>query len=322
MTKSKSEGSRSGRGSHKGIAGGLIVGIGLLVGGNFALAKYLVMADLSPFLVFYWQISGATLILTLMMLCRSKMRLPGAASIALWRYCIIGGILGISLPQIMGYFALRDVPAGLFTMVVTLSPLLTFLAASVYERRMLPIQRGLGLLIGLGGICLAVLPGLTVAAFSVSAIGVALCVPILLAITNVFRDKAYPTGSNPLFLATATLGSQVVLLGPLGYTAGAFDVPLQTIVAFGLYLAALMAITALSYILTFELYRHTDGVGFSQVGYFATLSGVAAGSLFFGENISLLFTIAVLLLFSGMALANGVFTSKTKLNSQFEKLAE
>jgi drug/metabolite transporter (DMT)-like permease len=167
-----------------------------------------------------------------------------------------------------------------------------------------------------------VLPGLTVAAFSASVIGVALCVPILLAITNVFRDKAYPTGTNPLFLATATLGSQVVLLGPLGYTAGAFDVPLQTIVAFGPYLVVLMAITALSYILTFELYRHTDGVGFSQVGYFATLSGVAAGSLFFGENISLLFTIAVVLLFSGMGLANGLFTSKSKLKSQCEQLAD
>jgi drug/metabolite transporter (DMT)-like permease len=135
MTKSESRKSRSGRGSHRRTAGVLIVGIGLLVGGNFALAKYLVMADLSPFLVFYWQISGATLILALVMLCRGHARALRAPS-ALWRYCIIGGILGISLPQILGYFALRDVPAGLFTMIVTLSPLLTFLAASVYERRM------------------------------------------------------------------------------------------------------------------------------------------------------------------------------------------
>jgi drug/metabolite transporter (DMT)-like permease len=322
MTKSESEGSRSECASHTRIAGGLIIGIGLLVGGNFALAKYLVMANLAPFLVFYWQITGATVILTLVMLQQIKMRLPGAASSALWRYCIIGGILGITLPQVLGYFALRDVPAGLFTMVVTLSPLLTFLAASVYERRILPVHRGLGLLIGLGGICLAVLPGLRGAAFPTMAFGLALCVPVLLAITNVFRDKAYPSGTNPLFLAAATLGSQVVLLAPLGYATGAFDVRQEALITFGLHLGALMVITALSYILTLELYRHTDGVGFSQVGYFATLSGIGAGSLFLGESISLLFIVAVILLFGGLAVANGVFTSNSKLNSRKEKLAD
>ncbi|MES0882807.1 DMT family transporter [Roseibium sp. SCP14] len=295
---------QSERGFHAARASALTVAIGALVGGNFALAKFVVLKGIPPFAVFYWQIAGAAVLLTGLAVFQSGHRISGQFSAAHWRYYVIGGFLGISVPQTLGYFALREMPAGLFTMAVTLSPLMTFLAASVYGRQLLPRRRVLGLIAGLSGVLLATLQGIGSASFSLSAWGLAMSVPVFLAITNVFRDKAYPAGGQPLVLAAGTLASQAVMLVPVAYGVGAFDLPFDAILSLGSYLGALMAITALSYILTFELYRHTDGVGFSQVGYFATLSGVGAGALFFGEKISGLFVLSVVLLFAGMALAN------------------
>jgi drug/metabolite transporter (DMT)-like permease len=295
---------QTGRGNHVVRAGGLTVGIGALVGGNFALAKFLVLEGVPPFVTFYWQIAGAAVLLSALVFFRSGTQLSRQFSAAHWRYYVIGGLLGISVPQSLGYFALREMPAGLFTMVVTLSPLMTFFAASAYERRLLPRRRVIGLCAGLAGVLLATLQGFNSTSFSWSAWGLAMSVPVFLAITNVFRDKAYPAGGQPMVLAAGTLASQAVLLIPIAYAAGAFELDFNTIFSLGPYLVALMMITALSYILTFELYRHTDGVGFSQVGYFATLSGVGAGALFFGEKISGLFVISIILLFAGMALAN------------------
>ncbi|MEM9631022.1 MAG: DMT family transporter [Pseudomonadota bacterium] len=294
----------TGRGFNAARASVITVSIGALVGGNFALAKFLVLKGIPPFAVFYWQIAGAAILLSGLAVFQSGGQISRQFSAAHWRYYVIGGLLGISVPQTLGYFALREMPAGLFTMAVTLSPLMTFLAASLYERQLLPRRRVLGLLAGLAGVLLATLQGISSATFSLSAWTLAMCVPLFLAVTNVFRDKAYPAGGQPLVLAAGTLASQAVLLVPIAYMSGALSLPSETMFSLGPYLITLMMITAFSYILTFELYRHTDGVGFSQVGYFATLSGVGAGALFFGEKISGLFVVSIVLLFGGMALAN------------------
>lgn len=94
-----------------------------------------------------------------------------------------------------------------------------------------------------------------------------------------------------------TLVSQVLLLWLFALGMDEFQQSLSVIVDMWPHVIGLMVITALSYILTFDLCRHSDGVGFSQVGYFVILPGVAAGALVFGEEISILFAVSILLLF-------------------------
>jgi len=293
------------RSIRSGTALGLTVLIGALVGGSFVLAKYVVLQGVPPVGVFFWQISGAAVLLVLMMAGRARSALKTHMKRSHIRYYVIGGLLGITVPQVLGYTALQDVPAGLFTMAVTLSPLFTFVAASVYERKLLPVHRGLGLLAGLMGAGLASWSGIDGGGISSRSLVLLGLVPVFLALTNVFRDKAYPAGGDPAFLAAGTLVSQVVLLVPLVF--GLEEVRQSAALSLDLwpFILALMVITAVSYVLTFELYRHTDGVGFSQVGYFAILSGVAAGAAVFGEKLTAVFAIALVLLVLGIALGNG-----------------
>lgn len=291
----------------------LTILVGGIVGGNFALAKYVVLQGASPFTVFFWQVSGAALLLFGLVLARGPAQLKGQMSLGHLRYYFIGGLLGISIPQVLGYMALREVPAGLFTMAVTVSPLFTFLAASAYERRLLPLHRILGLLIGLSGVLLATVSGIKTSMISGTSLLLLGLVPVFLAVTNVFRDKAYPAGGEPTVLAAGTLISQVILLAPFVLELDEFQQSMPVIVELWPHVTGLMVITALSYILTFELYRHTDGVGFSQVGYFVILSGAAAGALVFGEKITGLFAVSVVMLFLGVAIGNGSLTITNKL---------
>ena len=49
----------------------------------------------------------------------------------------------------------------------------------------------------------------------------------------------------------------------------------------------------------------TDGLGFSQIGYFATVCGLAAGAIIFDEPLSVSLIIAIAILFLGLAITNG-----------------
>ena len=106
-------------------------------------------------------------------------------------------------------------------------------------------------------------------------------------------------------LATGTLLSQLLLIIALllgrGSTISDVSVPPALLGAiFGIGF-----ITALSYVLTFEVQRRTDGVGFAQVGYFATLSGIAIGAVVFREPLGLGLLGSLAILFLGLAVTNG-----------------
>ncbi|WP_269585070.1 DMT family transporter [Roseibium sp. Sym1] len=282
----------------------LIVLVGALVGGNFSLAKHVVTSGISPLLLFEWQVLGAGLVLCGVLALRFRSDLAALATRPVLFYCLVNGLLGVSVPQVLSYFALQQVPAGLFTMLVTLSPLLTFCLSSLAARKLLPMRRLAGILIGLAGVTAATAGGNTSGGAGLVWLAAAMLTPLFLAIANVYRERAMPAGANPLALASGTLVSQAVLFLPVMLFPGGSDVPAQ--VAGGLFPAVLClcAVTALSYVLTFELYRRTDGVGFSQVGYFVTLSGIAAGAFFFGEQVTPWFAFSTVLLFAGMALSN------------------
>jgi len=289
----------------------LIVFTGTLVGGNFALAKYIVTNGVSPLVLFEWQVLGAGLALCALLIARSRTAPRRFLTRPVLVYCVINGLLGVSIPQILSYFALQQVSASLFTMLITLSPLLTFCLSSFVGHKLLPLRRLLGILIGLAGVTAATASGGVFTAAGLPWLLAAVLTPCFLAATNVYRERAMPAGADPLALAAGTLLSQAVLFLPAVLVPG--DGGLQSSASAGLALAVLClcALTALGYVLTFELYRRTDGVGFSQVGYFVTLSGIAAGAVFFGETLRPVFAVSVLLLFLGVALANGHLSGRS-----------
>jgi len=276
--------------------------LGLLVAISFALAKFIVQSGIPFFVTLYWQLIGATLILGLLSIIKKKRLSLAKRHI---NYYVIGGLLGISIPQLMAYSALQFIPAGLFTVLITLSPLMTFLIASLYERKLLPIYRFFGITIGLLGVSIATVGNFQVGETHWQWIVLALGVPLMLGVTNIYRYVALPNDIDALSIATGTLLSQVVLLTPVLLITEQHILPTNSESDAYLALVFLSVVIAFSYILTFIMQRMTDGVGFSQIGYFVTLGGVIIGAIFFGEKIGLSMILSICLLFLGLAISNG-----------------
>jgi drug/metabolite transporter (DMT)-like permease len=260
------------------------------------------MAEVPPHIALFWQVLVASAVLFGILL--AKRAAPQTAP----RYMIYylgSGLLGITLPGLIGYVALGHVTTGFYSALVTLSPMFTFAITAIAEQRMLPAHRLLGILVGLTGISLATLRGLDTSTVEPIWIVLALSGPLVLASGNVFRSRAYPSGADPMTLAAGTLFLQLVLIGAgllvTGQLAEISQFEPEALAA----IAGVGSITAISYALTFEVQRRTDGVGFSQVGYFATLSGIFLGAIAFGEAISPTFVAALVLIFAGLAITNG-----------------
>ena len=134
------------------------------------------------------------------------------------RYYLIGGLLGVSAPQLIAYLVLAHIPAGLFAILITLSPLSTFIIQSVFEKRWLPLHRLTGIVLGLIGVSLATLDRIDIAGADAIWFAAALCAPLLLAAGNVYRNKAYPKKANALGLATGMVLSQALLCWPVRST--------------------------------------------------------------------------------------------------------
>lgn len=280
----------------------LIIAIGALVGVSFTLSKFVAISDVTPQVALFWQLLVASLILFTITVTTGKR--PSLRRRYLFYY-LGAGILGISGPALIGYAVLGYVSTGFYSALVTLSPLFTFAITSLVEKRMLPAYRLIGILIGLAGISFATHSGFDLSGVAPRWIVIAMVGPLLLAMGNVFRSRAYPQDANPMALATGTLGLQLLMIGLPVLASGQFspgssqgDGPIAAIIGIGL-------ITALSYVLTFEVQRRTDGVGFAQVGYFATLFGIGFGALTFDEPIHLTLVVALAVLFFGLAITNG-----------------
>ncbi|MEM7471594.1 MAG: DMT family transporter [Pseudomonadota bacterium] len=280
----------------------LIIAIGLLVGVSFTLSKFVALAEVPPHIALFWQVAVASGVLFGVLL--AKRSAPQTAP----RYMVYyfgAGLLGVSLPALIGYTVLGHITTGFYSALVTLSPMFTFAITAVVEQRMLPLHRLLGILIGLAGISLATLRGLDTSDIEPVWIILALAGPLVLASGNVFRSRAYPNGADPMTLAAGTLFLQLVLIGAgllaAGQLAESSQIEPKALAAIG----GVGFITAISYALTFEVQRRTDGIGFSQVAYFATLSGIFFGAIAFGEAISPAFVAALVLIFAGLAITNG-----------------
>lgn len=280
----------------------LIIAIGLLVGVSFTLSKFVAIAAVPPHLALFWQVAAASAALLGVLVATRTV--PQTAPRFLVYY-LGAGLLGVSIPALIGYLVLGHITTGFYSALVTLSPMFTFAITAMVERRMLPLHRLLGILIGFAGISLATIRGLDTSGVEPVWIILALSGPLVLASGNVFRSRVYPVGADPMPLAAGTLFLQLIVIGAALLLSGKFvdsvSIDPRAFAAIG----GIGLITAISYALTFEVQRRTDGLGFSQVGYFATLSGITFGAIVFGEAISPAFIAALLLIFAGLAITNG-----------------
>ncbi len=248
----------------------------------------------------FWHTLGAGLILFLG--CVVTRNLPGLSPAHLRLY-LIGGAVGISVPVSLLAHVAPKLPASLVVMVTCLSPTCTYLMAmSLRMERFRLLSTG-GVLLGLAGILILVVPGVTLPSFAeASWLLLALLAPLCFAAFNIVGAVMWPPASGSLSLACGIqLGGAIVLIPVMLGTGQVYLFPGPLLTG---DLAILWAtlVTALVWYLVFEILRLGGPLFLSQFGYIIVLTGFGWGALIFGERLSGSAWIAAALLFAGLAL--------------------
>ncbi len=128
---------------------------GGLTGTSFVLTKLLLGAGIGQISVAFAQLAGAGTLLL------AALRLRGAApplNGAVLRYFLIAALIALAAGPLLGSWVLGRIPAAIFTVVVTFSPMFTALMTAAIERRVPSANVLAGVSLGLVGALLVLLP--------------------------------------------------------------------------------------------------------------------------------------------------------------------
>ena len=293
----------------------LLLVSGVLTSGVFIVGKHAGNEVVSPLLLLFWQLSGGALVVWAFSWTSCKFPIWNAEHI---RYYLIGGLLGISLPFVLAYVVLRELQVGVVGLVTALSPIMTYALARLLGSEHGSPLRLLGLIAGLIGVALLVLPSgiANLSGLDLSRHGsfmlLALGIPVALATSNIYRSRFWPVGSEAMPLVVGMLTMQSVWLFIVNMMLGNFYqiIPESQDMRWLLIMLALMAGT--SYLTSFNLLKIGGPVYLSQMGYVITAVTLLAGILLWGEHYDNRDILSIVLILVGVLLTTWSGYNKSK----------
>jgi len=259
----------------------LLVG-GALLGIATNLAKFAVEIGLTPLAFLFWSISGAAIILSIVAYMRDEVLAPSARS---FEYYVIAALVSVAGSNLIFFSAIPHVGAGFVALIISLPPLLTYLAALVINIERFNIWRAFGVAAALAGAGVLAARKFSAPEASVFWIALALCGPVLLAIGNIYRSLRWPDDASPIALAPGMLIAAAIMLGLVGLLPGfTLAVPLATALPIGLIVLQ-ASIFAGQFLLLFVLQKTGGPVLLSLLGAVGAVVGVPVAVFLQGEAI-------------------------------------
>jgi drug/metabolite transporter (DMT)-like permease len=280
----------------------MLIGLGALWGGNPSFSKALVTSDLSPAAVVFWQTFIAGVLLGAVCLFRG-IRIPLTRRAIIYYFVI--GLMGIDVAYMTLVFVVGHVPAGYASVVILLSPVLTYLIAVMVRLETVNPMRAIGIMIGFAGAGLLVFPQGSLPSPELLPIALlAFLTPVGYAVANVYSEWGRPEGADNIALATATMFAAAIGAAVVGAVDGTFHPIWAETGQRELIMFAYAAATGIAFLLFYKIVSSAGAVYLGQVGYLVTLFGVGWGILFFDESTTIWLWAAVVVVGIGVALVN------------------
>jgi drug/metabolite transporter (DMT)-like permease len=290
----------------------LLIVSGILAAGVFITGKQAGSEQLSPLLILFWQMTGGALVVWI---AAMPARLFPRWDMEHLRYYLFGGFLGVSLPYVLAFIVLQQLQVGIVGLLTALSPIMTYAMARLLKLEAGHPLRLLGLMFGLAGVAMLVMPGNSLAlSADWPSMLMALGIPLSLAASNIYRSRYWPTGSTavPLVVGMLTVQSAGLLL--VNLLSGNFYSDPSSIEDTGLVLMVLAIMAGASYLSSFNLLKVGGPVYLSQMGYVITAATMLAGVLLWDEHYD-----TSDLLSMGMILTGVLLTTVTQMIQQAKK---
>jgi drug/metabolite transporter (DMT)-like permease len=292
------------RESVRRLAPMLLLVLGTLWGFNTSIMKLAGIEGIPPVGLTTLQMTGAGVVLYLF--CRWKGLGIGTDKAHLLYY-FHTGVLGTAIPSVNLVNTLRELPAGVMVLAIATVPLIVYGASLVLRMERFDLPRFCGVLLGLAGVFLIVLPETSLPdPQDADWFLIGMITPIFYSYSAIAAARFRPEGAASVPLAAGMVVAVAILIWPTAflvdqvYVPNVVDPDLAT-----LCILIAIGVTCVAYFLYFELIRAIGPVGISVVGYIVTLTGMVFGMIFFDETYSAWVWAAAALIFAGLALVNG-----------------
>jgi drug/metabolite transporter (DMT)-like permease len=256
-----------------------------------------------PFIPYvFWQSLGGCVILLILALT-----LSGFPPIS-WvhaRVYVVTGTLNLTIPYLIFAFVASKVPTGILSLGLSLVPVTIYALALMFRLDSFRIVRFFGILLGLAGLLLVLLPKASLPSPDmVGWVALGLVAPLCYALNAICVAMLRPPEGDSVQLAGGLMfAGSISMLAVMAVTGewwafdGTFgDGHWATIAA--------MANNALTFYLIFELIKRAGPVFFSMVNYVATLTSMGLGIWLFRDAHSLWIWAALALIGASLVLVN------------------
>lgn len=274
--------------------------IGTIWGLTQPLTKIAVSTGHGYFGLIFWQLVIGVLTMAVISLVRGR-RLPLHRS-ALRTYLVIA-LIGTVIPNTASYQAIAHLPAGMVSILMSLIPVVAFPIALGLGLETFSARRLLGLLVGLGGVSLLILPNASLPeAITIFWIPVALIAVFCYALESNIVAKWGTGGVDGVgVLFGASLVGAIIVL-PLALASGQFISPLRIWAAPEWALVVSSVLHVLVYAGFIWLVGRTGPVFAVQISYVVTITGVVWAMQLLGERFAPNFWVAMALVLGGVFL--------------------
>ena len=264
------------------VALALLVVMGGLWGLQFAMLKLAAEQGLSEIDTLMIALVLLSVIFTAILVVRRE---TFRTTSKLFVFLAIIGLLGYIFPLLAALHAAPHIPAGILTLIATLSPVVTILVATLMKTEPVSFQRLIAVVLGVVAVLLVLWPEVELPRYGNTYwILVALIVPLCYGIESIYIASNWPRGMTSLQVVTAqTLVATLMLLpvfliyGNLSATGSNWSGGASAILIF--VLAGV--IESLIY---FYLIEKTGGVFVSFASFISLFAGIAWGIFLFSES--------------------------------------
>jgi drug/metabolite transporter (DMT)-like permease len=279
----------------------LILGAGAIWGATFSLALIATARGAHPLGLSAWQVVlTAAFFLAVCLLTRVSL-----FDIKHLRHYLVLALVGISVPNLLYYYAAPHLSAGILAITVSTVPLFTYAIMLVLRFESVIARRLAGIVLGMIAILLLVIPdqGLSSDDASFWILAVLVCA-LLYAVENVYISRGIPSRIDirELLFASNLIASLVQF--PLAVYLGVDESPAWLATDAGLAIIGIALGSGFAYAMFFYTIKASGPVFASQCAYVVTISGVIWGIIVFSEQHTLWVWISVIVMLLGLLLVN------------------
>lgn len=279
---------------------GVLVFMGAGWGATQPMSKVAVSEGYRHFGLIFWQMALGAVFLTIVQTVRGK---PFRTDRTALKYYAVIALLGTVLPNSASYEAIRHLPSGLISILLSLVPMFAFPIAIILGNERFRASRFAGLLLGLVGVLIIVAPEASLPERAMIAfIPLALVAPFFYGLEGNVVARWGTGGLGPIAVlhGASVMGMTIAL--PLALATDQFINPLPP---WGLPDAAIVgnAIVHATVYATYVWMVGRAGAVFAvQVSYLVTGFGVFWAMLVLGESYSGWIWAAMVIILSGVFL--------------------